>query len=223
MINKEVFYQDGYKLATTSLSFPFSKHELFESIKQMYQSIDLLIDSLFTLAERQNIKIACHKGCEWCCHQAVYANSYEIHYLADHIQSNFNTDERNRVIDKSKQKNEQALKLSNEEIQKFKFACPLLKDAACSAYQYRPMACRIYLSTKLVSCLEFYHHPENEKNFPALLDFPLLAGRMMNEGFMAALLEMKIKVKEFRLEEGLSIAMDEKNTSSLSSKLYKEE
>jgi hypothetical protein len=69
------------------------------------------------------------------------------------------------------------------------------------------MACRIYLSTRLETCLEFYHHPENEQNYPALIDFPLKAGRMMNEGFMAALKENGIETAEFRLEEGLKIVL----------------
>lgn len=74
-------------------------------------------------------------------------------------------------------------------------------------YEGRPMACRIHLSTKLGTCLEFYHHPENEQNYPALIDFPLRAGRMINEGFMAALKGYGIETDEFRLEEGLRIVL----------------
>ena len=68
----------------------------------------------------------------------------------------------------------------------------------------------IYLSTKLQTCLEFYHHPENETNFPALIDLPLRAGQMMNEGFRAALKESGIETAEFRLEEGLRITLKNK-------------
>jgi len=69
------------------------------------------------------------------------------------------------------------------------------------------MACRIYLSTKLESCIKFYHHPENETDYPALIDFPLRAGRMMNEGFSAALKEFGIEAAEYKLEEGLRIVL----------------
>ena len=49
------------------------------------------------------------------------------------------------------------------------------------------MACRIYLSTDVKTCHEFYKNPDNIENYPALLDFPMKAGKMMNEGFKAAL------------------------------------
>jgi len=69
------------------------------------------------------------------------------------------------------------------------------------------MACRIYLSTKLETCLEFCHHTDNETNYPALMDFPLRAGRMMNEGFSAALKAIGIETAEFKLEDGLRIVL----------------
>jgi hypothetical protein len=69
------------------------------------------------------------------------------------------------------------------------------------------MACRIYLSYKLESCLEFYRNPDNDANYPALLEFPLRAGQMMNEGFRAALKESGLETAEFRIEEGLSIVL----------------
>ncbi len=175
----------------------------------MYQSVDSLIDSLLAYAEKKGIGVACHKGCEWCCHQAVFANSYETHYLSEYIKTNFTKEEREKTRVRAEQKNAKVQKLSEAEILKYKSACPLLVDGACSAYEARPMACRIYLSTRLESCLEFFQHPGNEKNYPALLDFPLTAGKMMNEGFAQALKENGIGTAEFRLEEGLSITLKE--------------
>lgn len=98
--------------------------------------------------------------------------------------------------------------LTEEEVLKFKSPCPLLINGSCSAYEARPMACRIYLSTQLETCLEFYQHPENEDNYPALIDFPLRAGQMMNEGFRAALKEIGVETAEFRLETGLNILLN---------------
>jgi Fe-S-cluster containining protein len=93
------------------------------------------------------------------------------------------------------------------EVLKYKAPCPLLENGACSIYDARPMACRIYLSTKFDTCLEFFHHPEDEVNYPALIELSLRAGRMMNEGFIAALKENGIETAEFRFEEGLKIAL----------------
>lgn len=108
------------------------------------------------------------------------------------------------VQERARSKNELTSKLTGDQLLQNKTACPALKNGACAAYHARPMACRIYLSTNVATCLEFYKNPDNEQNYPALLDFPLQAGRMMNEGFMAALAEAGIETEEFRLEEGLS-------------------
>jgi len=202
-----ILYSDGYKLAQSAIENGLTNDTLFAAIKSLYAAIDGLNDSIISLAERQNIKVACFKGCHWCCHQAVFANSYELHYLSEQIKKDFTSEELACVITKTEAKYLITSELSDEEILKYKAPCPLLKNGACSAYAARPMACRIYLSTKLETCLEFYKHPENETNYPALIDFPLRAGRMLNEGFRAALKEYGIETAEFRIEEGLRIVL----------------
>jgi Fe-S-cluster containining protein len=208
--NDRIFYSDGYKLAQSAIEAELSNDTLFTAIESLYDAIDGLNDSIIALAERQNIKVACFKGCHWCCHQAVYANSYELHFLSARIKTGFSSEELADVIAKADMKHLITSELSDEDILKYKAPCPLLKDGSCSSYAVRPMACRIYLSTKLDTCLEFYKHAENETNFPALLDFPLRAGKMMNEGFREALKEFGIETAEFRLEEGLRITLKNK-------------
>ena len=205
--NDRIFYSDGYRLAQSAIEEGLTNETLFSAIESLYDAIDGLNDSIIALAERQNIKVACFKGCHWCCHQAVFANSYELHFLSEKIKKNFNPEDLTVVIAKTDAKYLATSNLSDDHILKYKAPCPLLQEGACSAYTARPMACRIYLSTKLQTCLEFYHHPENETNFPALIDLPLRAGQMMNEGFRAALKESGIETAEFRLEEGLRITL----------------
>jgi len=205
--NDRIFYSDGYRLAQSAIEKGLSNETLFSAIESLYAAIDGLNDSIIALAERQNIKVACYKGCHWCCHQAVFANSYELHFLSERIKKDFSPEELTGVIAKANAKYLITSELSDEEILKYKAPCPLLKDGACSVYVARPMACRIYLSTKLETCLEFYTHPENETNYPALIDFPLRAGRMLNEGFRTALKEYGIETAEFRVEEGLRIVL----------------
>jgi len=205
--NDRIFYSDGYRLAQSAIEEGLTNETLFSAIESLYDAIDGLNDSIIALAERQNIKVACFKGCHWCCHQAVFANSYELHFLSEKIKKDFNPEDLTAVIAKTDAKYLITSNLSDEAILKYKAPCPLLQEGACSAYAARPMACRIYLSTKLQTCLEFYHHPENETNFPALIDLPLRAGQMMNEGFRAALKESGIETAEFRLEEGLRITL----------------
>jgi Fe-S-cluster containining protein len=205
--NDRIFYSDGYRLAQSATENGLTNDTLFAAIESLYDAIDGLNDSIISLAERQNIKVACFKGCHWCCHQAVFANSYELHFLSEKIKQNFSPEELTNVIAKTEAKHAITSVLPEDEVLLFKSPCPLLRDGSCSLYAARPMACRIYLSTKLETCLEFYKHPENETNFPALIDFPLRAGKMMNEGFMAALKQTGIETAEFRLEDGLRITL----------------
>ncbi len=205
--NDRIFYADGYRLGQTAVSQGFSNKTLFTAIELLYAGIDSLNDSIIALASRQNKGIDCFKGCHWCCHQAVFANSYELHFLSEQIKSNFKPEELSELVRRTDQKLKLTADLTESEILKFKSPCPLLVDGSCSAYDARPMACRIYLSTKLETCLEFYHHPENEANFPALIEFPLRAGQMMNEGFRASLKEFGVETAEFRLENGLNIVL----------------
>ena len=205
--NDRIFYSDGYKLAQSALKNGLTNDSLLKAIKSLFEAIDGLNDSVLALAQRQNIQVACHNGCHWCCHQAVYANSYELHFLSEEVKKNFTKDDLSSLLSQTKNKCAQTSALTEKEILKYKSPCPLLKNDSCSVYSARPMACRIYLSTKLESCLEFYKHPENDENFPALMDFPLRAGRMLNEGFTEALKEFGIETAEFRLEEGLRIVL----------------
>ena len=70
--NDRIFYSDGYKLAQNAILGSFSNKSLFSAIEALYVAIDELNDSLLELASRQNIPIDCKKGCQWCCHQAVF-------------------------------------------------------------------------------------------------------------------------------------------------------
>lgn len=201
--HEQLFYNDGYQLGKQAAQNGYQEEDLFPALQKMYHGIDQFIESLSILAQRQSSPIHCKKGCSFCCHQAVFANSYELHYLGNFIEKHFSEERRSQVQQKANAKNKKTSTLDEKEMLNFKSPCPLLKDGACSAYEARPMACRIYLSTNVNSCIEFYNNPQNENNYPALLDFPLMAGRMMNEGFIAALKEHKIEIAEFRLEEGL--------------------
>ena len=202
-----VFYSDGFNLAQSAIQKGITTEVLFQSIETMYEAIDGLNDSIAALARRQNIEIACTKGCHWCCHQAVFASSYEIHYLSEKIKQSFTPEQLKETREKTIRKNELTSALNEKEVLNYKHPCPLLNnEGSCSIYFARPVACRIYLSTNLETCLSFYYHPEDESVYPALMDFPLRAGRMMNEGFKSALKEAGIESAEFRLEEGLKIA-----------------
>ncbi|MGE4585922.1 MAG: YkgJ family cysteine cluster protein [Mangrovibacterium sp.] len=203
-----LFYKDGYQLGIKAGSEPLNEKLLWEALETMYRSVDQLIESLLALGKRQGVKVDCRAGCSWCCYQPVFANTYEIGYLARYIRKNFNGKQQQKIYRRAMGKNSRLSGMKEEELLYSKHACPLLDKDSCSAYPARPMACRIYLSIHKDSCHRFYRDPENTESKPELLDFPLQAGRIMNEGFFAALKETGLASSELRLEEGLIFFMD---------------
>ncbi len=197
------FYSDGYRIGMNVAENENSKEVLFSAIEEMYHQIDNLIASVYELAGRQKSSIDCKKGCQWCCHQPVFALNYELDYLNYFIKNNFKTAKQKDIQAKARGKVKKLEGLKNDALLNYKHPCPLLENGACIAYKVRPMACRIYLSTNVKTCLKFYNEPDDKNNYPALLDFPMQAGRMMNEGFKSALKAVGFKPEEFRIEEKL--------------------
>jgi Fe-S-cluster containining protein len=200
---ESAFYSDGYKLGMNVADLKNNPDVLFESVSEMYGAIDSLIDSLTVFAKKQNQRIDCKNGCEWCCHQPVFALDYEMVYLNDFVRRNFSIEIQNEIKKRAENKNRKLSMLKEADLLNAKYPCPLLENGACIAYHARPMACRIYLSSDVKSCLNFYHHPEKKNNYPALFNLTLRTGQMMNEGFKAALKIQGIKTREFRIEEKL--------------------
>lgn len=198
---EKAFYADGYQLGMGAVKAGMSKSSLYAAIKEMYRSIDELLNSLFDFAQQQEQPIECKKGCEWCCHQPVFAMDYELKFLDNYLKEEFSNEEQKEVKIRAQKKQQQLTTLEKETLLNSKFPCPLLDNGVCMAHEARPMACRIYLSSNVKTCLKFYNTPEDKTNYPALLEFPMRAGRMMNEGFKAALKTKGIIAKEFRIEE----------------------
>lgn len=199
-----IFYSDGYRLGQSVIAESYSEEALAMGIEQLYSAIDGLIDSLLQQAKRNRVVVDCTKGCAWCCHQPIFAHTFEIQYLANQVRKVLPAEKVDELRKRATTKNYQVKTLQEKEMLHYKSPCPLLENNACIAYHARPMACRIYLSTNVASCRWFYSRPDDPENYPALLDFPLKAGRMLNHGFMAALKQHGFAVTEYRIEEGLS-------------------
>ena len=197
------FYSDGFRLGMKASENPQRKSLLISSVNEMYSIVDEFIESFLHFARQNNQSADCKRGCSWCCYQPVFALSYEMETLNDFIHLRFDTKQQSGIQKRATAKQQRAENLKGDKLLNSKFPCPLLYEGYCLAYQARPMACRIYLSTRLDTCLKFYNTPEDKNNFPALLQFPMRVGRLLNEGFKSALKSRGTAVDEFRIEKGI--------------------
>jgi Fe-S-cluster containining protein len=195
----QVFFADGNQLGKDN---PVKKEysNLSAGVRQLYYNVDLLIDAFIQRCEAENIHVDCHMGCQWCCHQAVFASTHEMIVLADYLEKRFSPKVLDEVKEKARAKEQHMAVLSPAETLKTSFPCPLLRKGSCMVYPVRPMACRIYLSSNEKSCYAKFQRPDDPDILPALFDFTLKAGRQLNGGFASALRQEGLDIQEHRIE-----------------------
>jgi len=199
-----IFYEDGYRLAKHHLDQKLDASHLKTAIAELYSSIDTLLEAFLQRAAEDGTPADCKKGCAWCCHQEVFAVSHEFLYLNDYVKQHLSAENRKYILEKAREKVKLTMNLSVEEQMKIRAACPFLESGSCIAYEARPMACRIYLSASARSCKIEHDQPDNQGHKPELYEFPLQAGRMLNEGFVACLKDLGLQVAELPIEQGYS-------------------
>lgn len=96
-------------------------------------------------------KIACAKGCAYCCHTLVAVTPPEAFRLANAVRAGLAAGmSADAVIARGKPLIGIA---TNDRIGR-KLACPLLVDGACSVYRHRPLVCRQATSLDLAACID---------------------------------------------------------------------
>ncbi|PSK84473.1 YkgJ family cysteine cluster protein [Prolixibacter denitrificans] len=210
----QAFFADGYRLAASNLEDNLTRDSLLAHLKTQYSVIDSLLEAFQHRVESSGSHIDCRRGCSWCCHQQVLVMPAEMLLIADYIRTNFDDEAKESILSRAIEKDEKVQSLTAERALQVKIPCPLLQDGSCSVYAVRPMACRIYLSSDLNSCLQEFHQPEKPDVYPQLFDFPLHAGRMMNSGLIHYLKEKGISVHENRLEKILRLLLENPDKGS---------
>jgi len=200
---EQAFFRDGYLLASDYLSDDHQTGAFFNAVRHLYAVLEEFLAAFLNKAEKDRNPGACKKGCAWCCHQAVFAQSYEYRYLKEWMFHHLAAGELEQVRKKAKHKLNVTGKLTQKERLLHKESCPLLKNDVCMAYDARPVACRIYLSKNVESCKHEFRNPADTSRFPDLYELPFRAGRKLNEGFSAGLSEAGIDTTEYPMEKGL--------------------
>ena len=109
------------------------------------------------------VKLACAKGCSYCCHLRVEVQPYEAFTLAAWLRRNLDATRLAEAISRLRANVERTLELGIEARKRTNIACALLgDDGACGAYEAQPAQCRRCHSTSVDPCRAFHDDPSND-------------------------------------------------------------
>ena len=215
-----IFFQDGYRLAREFLSQDTGQEATTEGIIRetilqlmaaVYESIDGLIESFRNRCGREGLAVECKKACTYCCSQAVLVSNHEVLAIGQYMENRINPETREEIRTRTAEKHLATREMSAMEFLHHIHPCPFLAGGECIVYPVRPMACRCYLSASSESCREQYDDPADRSRVAALYEFPLRAGRGMNEGIRSALMEKGLSPSEWLLETFMDTVFEEEN------------
>jgi len=213
---KQQFYLDASTMAESAFkTVGISKFRLYDASHSFYGYLDGFLTQFEAFVTQQNQKIDCKQGCSSCCYQAVFMNPFEAIYLAENIRKHCSSEIIEQITKRVIQKKEATAKMTASDYLKYQHACPLLdeKTGSCMLHIYRPVACRIYLSGNVKSCIVQHENPDKTELFAKLYDLPLQVGRAYCEGFNQYFANKKLKVQEMKFEDALFIALENRKAT----------
>jgi Fe-S-cluster containining protein len=141
----------------------------------------------------------------------VLASNHEILAINNYLGEEIDAEIIDGIQSRTAEKHSATADMSVMEFLHYIHPCPFLREGSCLVYPVRPMACRCYLSASMESCREQHDNPRDRKRIAALYEFPLQAGRGMNEGIRSALMEWGLIPSEWLLETFMAAVFVDEN------------
>lgn len=108
-------------------------------------------------------KIACAKGCNYCCHTFVAVTAPEAFRLADTIRGMKTAGMEPEAI---RARARPLIGVSPVDRIGARLACPLLVEGGCGIYRARPLVCRQATSTNLAACIDEFEGRNVDARIP---------------------------------------------------------
>jgi Fe-S-cluster containining protein len=138
--------RDAKKLATAVVTF--------------HKRVDQVLETTIT---NHGVKVACTRGCSYCCSLQVEVQPHETFTLAEWVKRHFSPERLAAVMAKLRENAAKTRAMGPEARKRSNLACALLgDDGACTAYEARPAQCRRFHSTVLETCKASYADPAND-------------------------------------------------------------
>lgn len=141
-----------------SLSMNLTIEEAVAAVEEIHDIADDLIKKL---QKQDRPKIACKRGCAWCCFSQVAVGGLEVFRLHKYIQTTFTKEQIIALRERAENVAQKAKGLSVKRHEALKVPCPFLVNNQCSIYNARPLACRGWNSFNARKCQQLYEAPEN--------------------------------------------------------------
>lgn len=139
-----------------------------------------------TLDEVFQPKMACKKGCAYCCHIPVAASVPEIVNALKFAEATFPPERYDRLRQRIAEADQVVSGLEPLERAHRNIPCPFLEQDQCSVYEARPVACRAWHSLDVLPCKEGYQKPAEPPETPTVAPI-LFAGDAVREGLRLGL------------------------------------
>lgn len=110
--------------------------------------IDAYID-----AEMRGVRVACKKGCSWCCHQLVVLTCRDdARRILEAARARMTAAEFAAFEALVRSQAAAIARIGHEDAQARRWPCPLLRADTCVVYDVRPVACRSVFSPDADCC-----------------------------------------------------------------------
>jgi Fe-S-cluster containining protein len=119
-----------------------------EQVETTLEHIETAL-SAFAQYFPNNTPVACQKGCGHCCVFPVKTPIQFIPFIAQHVKATRSNDEIEQL------KETMHVNIEQRQPPLHRATCPFLNDEnACSIYEHRPLACRLFTSPNVQLCLK---------------------------------------------------------------------
>ncbi|MEO7813704.1 MAG: YkgJ family cysteine cluster protein [Usitatibacter sp.] len=133
---------------------------LAAAVVTLHRRVDEVLE---TSIAGHGVRLACERGCSYCCHLRVDVQPYEAFALAGWLRRSFDATRLAAVIARLRSNVKRTRSLGVEARKRTNLACALLgDDGACSAYEARPAQCRRCHSTSVDPCRAFHDDPTDD-------------------------------------------------------------
>jgi Fe-S-cluster containining protein len=153
-------------------------------------------------------KIACRKGCAFCCHTQVEVSIVEAIAIADAITADTTLVENIRAT-AGKVRGLSALARLQAHV-----PCPLLRDAACSIYAVRPRSCRALTSYDATACEAEFNAPTLEPAARPTFTWPRYLATALTSGIATACSELNLQSNTVELVAGVDAVLEDETMVS---------